>query len=401
MSATAFKYQAVDHAGARKSGRLDARNEESAFQMLIEQGLTPLTVKQSTFRKPSLGTRRVSQLEVATLTREMSVLVEASIPIGRGLMSIAEHEKNPTLRDMIYDIATMIESGEKITLAFAKYTCVFGEVYIETLRSAEQTGQIGPVASHLADMLERSIETNQQIRRALTYPVIVICCVILAISVIVIFVVPKFATIFEANGVELPLTTRVIRAMGVSLVAYWWGYLTVLFIAVVAIIKSWKSNSGRLRIERILQGTPYIGKMLAAVTTARFSRVLSIGLDSGIEVIEAIEIAGSSTGRPLFQNECVRMCDRMRSGESLPDVINGAQGLPSFARRLFGSGKDSKELAKAGDIIARHYDRLSDHLAKNLNTFIEPMITIAMACVVLLVALSVFLPMWQMISINK
>ena len=95
------------------------------------------------------------------------------------------------------------------------------------------------------------------------------------------------------------------------------------------------------------------------------------------------------------------MCDRMRSGEALSDVINRAHGLPSFARRLFGSGKDSEELARAGSIIARHYDRQSDYLAKNINTIIEPMITIAMAGIVLLVALSVFLPMWQMISINK
>jgi len=151
----------------------------------------------------------------------------------------------------------------------------------------------------------------------------------------------------------------------------------------------------------ILHRLPYIGAMFTAVTTARFSRVMGIGLESGIEVIEAIEIAGGATGRPVFKAECVRMCDRMRSGESLPDVINQAHGLPSFARRLFGSGKDSLELARAGKIIARHYDRQSDHLAKNINTIIEPMITIAMAGIVLLVALSVFLPMWQMISINK
>jgi MSHA biogenesis protein MshG len=316
-------------------------------------------------------------------------------------MSIAEHEKNPALKDMVYDIASQIESGEKITAAFSRYRHVFGGVYIETLRSAEKTGQIGPVASHLADMLERNIETTQQIKRALTYPVIVIAFVAMALSVIVIFVVPKFAKIFEANGVELPFTTRVVRAMGSSLTQFWWLYAIIVVACVVGLIKAWKNKNGRFRIEKILHKLPYIGDMFTAVTTARFSRVMSIGLESGIEVIEAIEIAGGSTGRPVFQDECVRMCDRMRSGDSLSDVINRAHGLPSFARRLFGSGKDSKELARAGSIIARHYDRQSDHLAKNINTIIEPMITIAMAGIVLLVALSVFLPMWQMISINK
>lgn len=400
MSVT-YKYRAVDEHGARHNGKIDAASERNAFQALADRGLTPLTLRECSASAFQVRTRRVTALEVATLTREMSVLVEASIPIGRGLMSIAEHEKNPMLRDMVTDIATMIQSGEKITVAFAKYSRVFGDVYIETLRSAEKTGQIGPVASHLADMLERNIETSQQVRRALTYPLIVICFVALALSVIVIFVVPKFATIFEANGVDLPLTTRVIRVAGGSLTNHWYAYAIAALAAVLALRQSWRNRNGRLRIERVIHAIPYIGDMFTSVTTARFSRVMSIGLESGIEVIEAIEIAGGSTGRPLFQDECVRMCDRMRSGEPLPDVINRATGLPSFARRLLGSGKDSKELARAGKIIARHYDRQSDHMAKNINTFIEPMITIAMAGIVLLVALSVFLPMWQMISINK
>jgi MSHA biogenesis protein MshG len=401
MSATTFKYRAVDADGSRQKGLIDAPTEQDAFQSLSRQGLVPLSLKESTSALFQLKPSRVSRLEVATLTREMNVLVEANIPIARGLMSIGEHEKNPAMRNMVIDIATMIESGEKITTAFSKYQHIFGDVYIATIRSAEKTGQIGPVTAHLADMLERNIETNQQIKRAMTYPVIVVCFVALALSVIVIFVVPKFAGIFEANGVELPLTTRVIRAMGASLTQYWWGYISVILVSMYALRKAWKNPRGRFRIEQLIHRLPHIGKMFTSVTTARFSRVMSIGLESGIEVIEAMEIAGNSTGRPVFQDECVRMCDRMRNGDSLPDVINRATGLPSFARRLFGSGKDSKELARAGSIIARHYDRQSDHLAKNINTIIEPMITIAMAGIVLLVALSVFLPMWQMISINK
>ncbi len=400
MSMT-YKYRAINPDGSRCRGTIDAASEQEAFGCLSQQGLVPLSLKEASGSLFEFKAKRVTKLEIATLTREMSVLIEASIPIGRGLMSVAEHEKNPILRDMVTDIATMIESGEKITSAFSKYEDIFGDVYIQTLRSAEKTGQLGPVSAHLADMLERNIETNQQIRRALTYPTIVIGFVMMALGVIVIFVVPKFAGIFESNGVELPLTTRVIRAMGGSITAYWWAYGSAGLGLIWGLGKAWKSPKGRFRLEAFIHKIPYIGAMFTSVTTARFSRVMSIGLESGIDVIEAMEIAGGATGRPVFQDECVRMCDRMRSGESLSDVMNRSGYLPSFARRLFGSGKDSSELSRAGSIIARHYDRQSDHLAKNLNTFIEPMITIAMAGIVLLVALSVFLPMWQMISINK
>jgi len=401
MSMTTFKYRAVKPNGSHCKGSVEAPSEQDAFEQLSRRGLVPLNLKESSSSLFQMGKKKVTRQEVATLTREMSVLVEASIPIARGLLSIAEHERNPVLRDMVTDIARMIESGEKITAAFSKYQSVFGDVYIQTLLSAEKTGQMGPVASHLADMLERNIETNQQIRRALTYPIIVVCFVALALSVIVLFVVPKFAIIFETNGVDLPITTQAVRALGDSAKLYWWAYLGTIFGSVWWVRRTWRNPRGRFRMEKLIHRLPYIGNMFTSVTTARFSRVMSIGLESGIEVIEAMEIAGNATGRPVFQDECVRMCDQMRSGESLNDVLNNATSLPSFARRLFGSGKDSKELSRAGSIIARHYDRQSDHLAKNLNTIIEPMITIAMAGIVLLVALSVFLPMWQMISISK
>lgn len=401
MAVKTYKYKAIDGAGKAQRGTISARSEDAVFQELSARGLSVLGIRAGTASVLTRSAERISHHEIAQLTREIHALLEANIPLARGLFSIGEHEKNKKLRDMIIDIASMIESGEKITVAFSKYRDVFGDVYIETLRSAERSGRMAQVAEHLADMLERSVEMRQQVKRAMSYPIIVIGFVAMALSVIVIFVVPRFAKIFESNGVELPMTTRVVRAIGVSMTEHWWVYLLVVCAAVFGSIRAWKNERGRFAIERMLLRTPYVGKLISAVTTARFSSVLGIGLDSGIEVIDAIEIASASTGRPVFVAECEKMCNEMRSGMSLEDVINTSRTLPSFARRLLGSGKDSSELARAGNIIARHYHRMADHLTKNINTVVEPMITIAMAGIVLLIALSVFLPMWQMISINK
>lgn len=402
MSVKKFNYKAIDTEGTTVRSTINAHSENAAFGMLAEQDLTVLEMKEVITKIGLFSSNdRITQLDIALLTREMNALLEANIPLSRGLLSIGEHEKNKKLRDMVIDIASMIEAGEKITHAFAKYQDVFGEVFVETLKSAEKSGKMASVTAHLADMLERNVELRQMVRRAMSYPLIVISFVGLALGVIVVFVVPRFATIFESNGVELPLTTFIVNEIGISVMQHWWVYLLAALCAVTVFVKSWKSTAGRYRMELILHKLPYIGKVLTAVTTARFSSVLSIGLESGIEVIESMEIAGMSTGRPVFQRECTDMCIEMRNGGSIEDIINDSKVLPNFARRLLGSGKDSDELAKAGRIIARHYDRMSDHLTKNINTIIEPMITIAMAGIVLLIALSVFLPMWQMISINK
>jgi MSHA biogenesis protein MshG len=400
---TTYRYKAIDANGARTRGAVDAPGESEACRLLAAQGVTPIHISPVRPGSAGLSLRRdrISAQEVAALTRELSVLVEANIPVARGLRSIAEHERNTRLRDMVTDIALMIESGERLTAAFGKYQAVFGEAYIETIRAAERSGTLASVTEHLADMLERNIETREHVRRAMTYPAIVASFVAVALAVIVVFVVPRFAVIFENNGVALPLSTRLIRGLGDSVRGWWWLYAGCLVGGGAIVRQQWRSPAGRFRIESLLLRTPYIGAMLTAVTTARFSRVLAIGIESGIEVIEAIWIAGRSTGRPVFCAECERLCDRMRAGEPLESVVNCSQQLPSFARRLLGAGKESSEIAGAGRIIARHYDRLADHLSKNINTVIEPMITIAIAVIVLVVALSVFLPMWQMVSISK
>lgn len=402
MHAQKFAYKGIDAQGKRKSGDVTASSESAAFELIMQDGITPISVKPQNRRAQftSHGIR-VTPHDIAALTREMSVLVEASIPIARGLRSIAEHERKSSLRDMVNDIADQVEAGEKLTTAFGKHRAVFGDVYIETIRASEKSGTLAEVTSHLADMLERNIETSSQLKRALTYPAIVVAFVVLAVSVIVVFVVPRFAVIFETNNVSLPLATQIVTTIGEFVRNFWWAILIALAASTWTLAQSWKSEAGRYRIEAIALSLPYLGKMIAAITAARFARVLSIGLDSGIDVIESMSVAGSATGRPVFAKECVELCDRMRAGESIEHVLIDSKRLPSFARRLLSAGKDSTELSRAGRIIARHYDRISDHLAKNINTIIEPLITIAIAGIVLLVALSVFLPMWKMVSVNS
>jgi type II secretory pathway component PulF len=396
-----FRYVALDAGGKRSRGVVRAGSEQEAYRQLAADGLTPISVKHGESAAFSLGKKKITPRDISALTRELSVLVEARIPIARGLASIAEHESNPALRAMILDLGTMIESGKKITEALSKYKDEFGEVYIETMRAAEKSGSLGTVLEHLALMLDRQQETAQQMKRAMTYPVVVLAFVALAMSVIVIFVVPRFAAIFSQNGVKLPLTTQVVQMLGESIKAYWYVYGGAVAASVVGTVYAWRQPGGRAWFERTFLRLPYLGRVMLATTTARFSRVLSIGMGSGLDLVESIEIAGRSSGRPLFQAETARMAERLQAGDPLDEVLRATKYVPPFGRRMLAAGKDAKEMSSAADVVARHYDRESDHLAKNINTIIEPMMTLAMAAIVLLVALSVFLPMWEMIKINK
>lgn len=401
MSVTTFKYTALDGNGGTASGSIRAADEQEAYRKLAASNLTPLDLEEVHERARFFSLGGVTQRDVVSFTRELAVLVEARIPLDRGLIAIADQEPKPILAGMIRDIATIVESGLPMTQGLEKHRAVFGDVYIETMRAAEKSGSLREVTSHLADMLERQMETRQMLKRAAAYPVIVLAMVIVALSVIIGYVVPKFAKTFAAQKVDLPAVTVAIQQLGYSVQNYWYLYLIAIVGSIVGLVVAWRSEGGRLALEGVLAKTPYVGKMMHAVCAARFSRVMSIGLMSGLDVIEALEVAGRSTGRPIFVNECSDMSTKLRQGAPLSEVIQQSRCLPSFAKRMLAAGKDSKEVARACDIVSRYYDRESSHLAKNVNTFIEPLMTVALAGIVLIVALAVFLPMWEMSSIRR
>lgn len=400
MSLRTYKYVAIDRNGARCRGTIRAGDEQDGYKRMVAASLTPLSFEEVAAAGPAFSWQRVNHKDVVGLTRELAVLTEARIPLDRGLVSIAEHEGKRELAAMIRDIATKIESGLPLTAALESYRTLFGEVYIETIRAGEKSGNLSAVMTHLADLLERQMETRQQVRRAMMYPLIVMAVIAVALTVIVVFVVPKFAATFAASGAQMPVITRVIQALGESVKLYWWAYAGSLLGAVGALWATWRRPAGRIAIERFLARVPYIGRIIESVTIGRFARVVSISLSSGLDLIEAVKIGGRSTGRPIFVRECEEMAERLRGGSAFIEVLRGSGTVPGFARRMLGAGKDAAELAKSCEIVARYYDREASHLTKNINTIVEPLMTVAMAGIVLIVALAVFLPMWKMAGLH-
>ncbi len=401
MSITMYKYAALNAQGQKTTGTIRAGSEQEAYRKINASGLTPVSLDVVRSGGSAFSLQRISAQDVVNFTRELAVLVEAKIPLERGLISIAEHETKAPLAAMIRDIAMQIESGIPITQAMEKHERVFGQVYISTMRAAEKSGNLQDVTQHLAEMLEKQMETRQQVVRAMTYPIIVLCMIVSALSVIIGFVVPKFSKTFAASGSQLPVPTRIVQAIGANVHDYWWVYASLGAAAIVGWIAAWQHPKGRLTLENFLSRLPYIGRVLVAHASARFARVMSIGLASGLDIIESIQVAGHATGRPVFANDCDTMAQRLRSGDRLADVLQVTRYLPPFARRMIGAGKDSKEVSRACDIVARHYDREASNLTKNVNTIVEPIMTVGLAAIVLVVALAVFLPMWQMARIKR
>jgi type II secretory pathway component PulF len=398
MSALTYEYRAIDRTGAKVTGTTQAKTESEAFRALTAQGMVPLNIQAVRQRSSQRGSK-IKAKDLAHFTSQLSVLVSARVPISDGLMSIAEQEPNPRLKAVIKDIATRIEAGEPVAQSMGQHAEVFGDIYVETVRAAEKTGTLSRVLDHLAEMMERTAETQRMVRGALMYPICVLIVLAIAVTFLLGFVVPKFAKMFASRGVKLPALTEWMMHFGDSIQSYWFFYGAIIFGVIFAYKRAMKTEGGRALFDQLWHKVPFVRTMLQGMAISRFCHVLGVSLGAGLNLIEALELGGKSSGRPMLQRDVDRMTDRVRAGGRLTEVMGECPYMTGFAKRMIAAGETSGELTKMCSVAARHYDREAQHLAKNIGTLIEPIMIVVIAAVVLLVALSIFLPMWDMVSL--
>lgn len=399
MSTTGYDYVAVDRQGHKVRGTLRGASEAQVLKQITAQGLTPLRIRPE--RQNRIGSRRIRRQDIAQFTYQLAVLINARVPIGEGIRSIAEQEQPGRFRDMLTQMAIRIESGDRIAQAMAEHEHVLGPVYVQTVHAAEQSGNLVKVLEYLSDMTERQQEMRQQVRGALMYPACVMVVLTLATTFLVAFVVPKFAAMFQSRGIELPIFTRAVMTLGQGIQLGWPLILLALVGGVWGLRHSWRKPSGRRFIERALHQVPYLGKVLTGIAVARFARVFGVSLSSGLPLLDALGMAGRASGAAMLLTDVDRLIDQVRTGSRMSGALGMVQYMPPFAKRMLISGEESAELPKMCGVIARHYERETSVLTKNVSTAIEPVLIVLIAAMVLAIALAIFLPMWNMVQVME
>lgn len=396
MSVLTFDYRAIDRTGKHVRGHATASSENEAFRKLSQQGLTPTRLRQVIAGKSRRG---IKTKDICAFTSQLGVLVSARVPIGEGLLSIAEQENNPRMREVITDIAARIDAGEQIAASMEHHRAVFGDMYIQTIHAAEKTGNLPKVLDHLSSMLERAEETRRQVKSSLMYPMCVIVVLAIAVTFLLGFVVPKFARMFKARGVELPTITQSMMVIGDSMQQFWWAYLIVIGGSFFGVRSMLKRESGRAFFDDVLHRIPVIKGVLQSLAMSRFAHVMGLSISAGLGLIDSLELAGRASDRPKLMRDIDGVVANVRTGSRLNDALKPCPYVTSFTKRMISAGETSGELPRMCGIIANYYDKQTGHIAKSISTLVEPLLVVAIATVVLLVALAIFLPMWNMVNI--
>ncbi|MGE3107713.1 MAG: type II secretion system F family protein [Phycisphaerales bacterium] len=398
MSAATFEYRAIDPSGHPRRGTASASDRDAAYRQVVAMGLTPVSIKPVGARARQRS-RRGGSDDLIQFTNQLSVMIEARIPIGDGLLGMAEQECSERVHRVVTDVAARVQAGEPIASSMSAHPEFFGPVYLECIRAAEKTGNMVKVLSMLSEMLERMRETQRQVKSALAYPLVVIGTLGIATGFLVVFAVPKFAKMFAAKGAELPFLTRVLMSVGTNAQQYWWAVLGLIGMGIWWLRRVRKNPSARARFEGACHRVPVLGTILRGLGIARFMRVLSLTLSSGIGLIESIEMAGRASGRPALVNDSRMLAEQVRRGGRLADALHDCQYVPSLAKRMLCAGEQSGELPRMCETLAKQYERDTSALTKNLGSIIEPVLVVLIAAVVLVIALAIFLPMWDLVKV--
>jgi len=410
---TAFRYAAADDSGKEQSGLIEADSARAVRQVLRGRGLVPLTVEpvvtegEKAALHLSLG-RRLSQTELAVITRQLASLLGAQLPVADALTVMVEQSEKQQVRELMAAIRTDVLGGSSLSNALARHPRQFPDIYRALIAAGEESGKLGSVLGSLADYVEERAKLQQKITLAFVYPVIVTLVALAVVIGLLTYVVPQVVQVFTNTKQALPFLTRALIALSDFVRAYGWILLLLGAIAAYVLRRLLKVEAVRLRWHRRLLQMPVVGVLSRSLNTARFASTLAILAGSGVPMLRALQAAGETVNNLAMRTRVLEATQRVREGYSLARALRagGEDEKRSGQARLFppvlihliasgeATGKLPEMLGRAADIHAREAERR----AMFFTSLLEPLLILAMGVVVMLIVLAVLLPI---IEINQ
>jgi MSHA biogenesis protein MshG len=294
-----------------------------------------------------------------------------------------------------------VEQGSTLTEAMRRHPDCFPRIYVNLVFAGEEGGLLAQMLDRVASLLEYEAETEQRIRSATFYPILIITELVLAFLVLIKFVLPRFASLFRKFDTTLPLPTRVLIGISDFFEKQWIPFLLVATIGAIAAVLWSRTERGRLIIHRFVITVPIFGPIFLMTIMSRFARVLSALLSSGIPIVQALDIVRGVAGNRIIEIEIDRMRDGVVAGMGLAEPLRGSTIIPPLVVKMLAVGEETGAVDKMLLRVSRYYDQDVDYAVKNLSTAIEPVLLIILGAAVLFTALAVFLPLWNLMSVFR
>ncbi len=399
-----YRYKARDRYGRAVGGQMIAASDAEVASSLKAKGLTPFSIEE--IEDKSSGSfwdrfRKFKQSDVVAFTRELYTLTKAGLTLLASLEVIGEQDRNPVLKKIVEGLIQSIRGGASISDSLQRYPKIFSPLYVNMIRAGEVSGRLEQILERLIFIGESEEKLQMRVKAALRYPAIVLSALVLAFLFLTNFIIPRFAKLFTQAGVELPLPTRLLLWMHDAVTKYGWITAIILITAGVLLARFLKTPRGQLWRDRLVLKLPVFGSLIIKSEMSRFARIMALLIQSGIPALRALEIAAGSSDNKVVVAAIDKIRVSVTEGTSMNEPMKTSGIFPPSVVRMVRVGEETGKIDELLLKVSEYYDMQVDYTVTNLMVLIEPMLIVVLGGMVFVLALGMFLPMWNMIKVFK
>jgi MSHA biogenesis protein MshG len=400
-----FAYKGRNARGELMQGVLEGADSSAVANQLFTTGITPVEILEA--KKPVAAAnkdgvvaafmeRKVTSMDVQMFSRQLYTLLKSGVPIMRGLAGLQESCTSKSFARVIGDLRESLDSGRELSSAMRRHPEIFDNFYLSMVRVGEMTGRLEDVFLRLFDHLEFDREMRQRVKAALRYPMFVVIAMIGAIAIVNVFVIPQFQKVFDSFHTELPLVTRMLVGFSRFTINYWPLIIGSVVVTVFA-VRSWvATEKGRYEWDRRKLGLPIAGKIILKGTMARFARSFALASRSGVPIVQGLTTVSQTVDNAYLSARIEQMRDGVERGETILRTAKAAGVFTPIVLQMISVGEETGSLDELMDEIAQMYEREVDYELKTLGAQIEPILIVFLGIMVTILALGIFLPIWDL-----
>ena len=398
-----FEYIAKSPLGEERSAAVHAESAEAAADVLHRDGLVVLSIREVSDQvRPkfsaasSLLAPRVPLATVAFFTKQLSSMLTAGLPLIRALYGLAREEKNSAFHNVLVTVATDIEGGDSLSSALAKHPYVFSDLYVNMIRSGEQSGTLGTIMGDLERYLHRTEIIRRKVKSAMTYPTFVVSFAVIAFIVLMVKIVPTMAEIYQKLNAELPRVTQIVISVSAAAQANMWVIALVAALLVALYQLMGRSPRGKYVLDAAKLRIPLLGPILRKVVVAKFLRTLGILVSSGLPILESLELAGNGCGNQVVANAARHIAHGVSKGTTLSAGFRAAEVFPEIVMQMVATGEETGKLDEMLSIVSDHYDEQVETSIEGLASLIEPLMIVLVGGLIAIILVAMFLPVFHL-----
>lgn len=397
-----FTYKARDKKGTLVQGMVDANSEDMVANLLLEKNLTIIAIekrKSDAWHLNFLSIfKRVGTKDLVVFFRQLSVMVDASMPIVKALRILIRQTQNKNLKMVIAGLADEVEGGNSLSSGMTAFPEIFSPFYINIIKSGETSGRLSQVMNYLADQKEKDYDLESNLKGAMIYPAFILVALVVVGFVVMTFVVPKMTAMIAESGAKLPLITQVLIGISSFLASFWWLVIAGVLLLIFGLSVFLRTENGKRLFDLIKIRLPIFGNIFKYIYIVRICRSLDTLLKGGVPISRGLEVVRDVVGNKVYFDILSNTIKEVSEGNSIAEGFSASDDIPVMVYQMIGVGEEIGKLEEILEKISEFYSREINNSVKNLASMIEPLIMVFLGLAVGFFVAAIILPMWQLSS---